>query len=128
MRVFSSMREGVKDEQYWIERREFGRREMRVQAVAHIPGRPPAYCIVRDLSAGGAFLEFYERLRPSVDFRLVIASRNIDVMCEVRHHRSGGVGVMFDRIQTAEIIPPMPPISVVALRRAIIGSVANKSA
>ncbi|MFM1814285.1 MAG: hypothetical protein RLZ98_980 [Pseudomonadota bacterium] len=88
------------------EKRRFGRREMRVQGVAHVPGRPPAYCIVRDLSQGGAFLEFQEPVVPSINFRLVIETHGIDAICEVRHHRSRGVGVMFDKVQGLHKLEP----------------------
>lgn len=92
---------------------------MRVQGVAYIPGRPPAYCTVRDLSASGAFLEFDERCEPVHNFRLVIETKGIDALCEVRHTRSRGVGVMFDRVQTAVIHPPAPRLSGTELREMV---------
>jgi hypothetical protein len=76
-----------------LDRRQFGRRESAIYAVAMIPGRAPAHCIVRNFSERGALLEFHDHIVPPFRFRLVIESKGVDVHCEVRHQGQYGVGV-----------------------------------
>lgn len=77
------------------EQRAFGRRESRIHAFVHISGRPPEPCIVRNYSDGGALLEIQGRLDIPAAFRLVIESKAVDALCEVRHVNDRLVGVQF---------------------------------
>lgn len=77
------------------DRRQFGRRESTIHAVALVGGRAPAHCVVRNFSEKGALLEFNNRFEPPFRFRLVIDSKDVDLVCEVRHQGSHGVGVHF---------------------------------
>jgi len=77
-----------------IEKRQFGRRESAIHAVAMFGGRT-AHCIVRNFSEGGALLEFNDSVTPPFRFRLIIEAKNVDVECEVRHQGKHGVGVSF---------------------------------
>ena len=106
------------------ERRDFGRRELRVHGVAYVPGRPPAYCTVRNLSEQGALLEFNEPLVTAQKFRLVVESKDFEVMCEARHHRRNTVGVLFD-VVVEDVIRTIPRrVSGTELREAIFVAVA----
>lgn len=51
------------------DRRQFGRRESAIHAVAMVGGKPPVHCIVRNVSERGALLEFKEPFVPSFRFR-----------------------------------------------------------
>lgn len=77
------------------DRRQFGRRESSVHAVAMAGGKPPAHCIVRNYSERGALLEFKEPFVPTFRFRLMIEAKGVDVLCEVRHQGQHGIGVLF---------------------------------
>lgn len=76
-------------------RRSFGRRQSCLRAVARIPGRPPEHCIVRNISEGGALLDFGYGLQPSFNFDLEIGPHQVVVGCEIRHQGQYGVGVKF---------------------------------
>lgn len=78
-----------------MERRQFGRRESAIHAIAIVGGKPPAHCIVRNYSERGALLEFKEPFVPPFRFRLVIEAKAVDALCEVRHQGLQGLGVMF---------------------------------
>jgi len=77
------------------DRRVFGRRESFIHAVVRIPGRPPEPCIVRNYSEGGALIEFPSKLEPPQTFRLIIDSKGVDTMCDVRRRNGATVGVQF---------------------------------
>ncbi len=77
------------------DRRLFGRRLVTIHGEVHIPGRPTTVCIIRDLSVGGARLEFHSRPWLPYSFRLTAPGAGLDVVCEVRHDRMSGVGVEF---------------------------------
>ena len=64
-------------------------------AIAFLPGRTPIHCIVRNISEGGALLEFAAALRFPAKFRLYIEEHNCEYHCEVRHEGEYGVGVFF---------------------------------
>lgn len=64
-------------------------------AIAIMPGRVPLNCVVRDLSDGGARLEFSEPLHYSTRFQLFIEAHDREYTCEVRHSGDYGVGVQF---------------------------------
>lgn len=92
------------------DKRQFGRRESAIHAVALIAGRAPAHCIVRNYSDRGALLEFKEPLVPPYRFRLQIEAKGVDVLCEVRHQGTYGVGVYFAGGSIGSLLDaPSPP-------------------
>lgn len=77
------------------DRRAFGRRRTTIHAIARIPGRPPERCILRNVSEGGALLDFERKIKPPFRFELAIEGYDLVGRCEVRHEGNHGVGVMF---------------------------------
>jgi PilZ domain len=77
------------------DRRAFGRRPTNQHAVAHIAGRAPLRCSVRDISEGGALLDFGEAVSLPWRLRLVWDGTGEAAECEVRHVRGGQAGVQF---------------------------------
>ena len=86
------------------ERRQFGRRETLLHAVALIPGRGSVHCVVTNLSEQGANLEFAEQLSLPPVMRIKIDALGFDRACNVRHQGAHGVGVVFIDQATAERI------------------------
>ena len=82
----------------------FGRRSMTCHAWIQIKRHQRIPCILRDISADGALLEFNGFAPPENSFRLTIDAEGIDAVCDVRHRRKNAVGVYFERpsIQPAE--------------------------
>jgi hypothetical protein len=93
------------------EQRGFGRRATLMHALARIPNRSPEPCIVRDISDGGARLEFAAGFEPPATFRLVIEPKGIDSMCEVRYRSANVVGVRFLAPDEAVTPTPLPTIA-----------------
>lgn len=77
------------------ERRQFGRRTTCLHAWVKIPGRPQIACLVRNLSVGGALLEFDVPDWLPYRFRLHIEASGFMTNCETRHVGTRAVGVMF---------------------------------
>jgi hypothetical protein len=101
------------------ERRAFGRRETAIDANVRIGHRNYA-CIIRDISEGGALLEFSEPVDLPSRIWLSWAQSNGEIVCEPRHTRGCRIGVQFARpIVLARSAPvqsneppaprPMPP-------------------
>jgi hypothetical protein len=78
-----------------VEQRAFGRRQTLEHAIVRIAGRPPMRCIVRDISEGGALLDFGEQVWLPFNFRLVWEGTQREEDCETRHQNSGRIGVQF---------------------------------
>ncbi len=76
------------------ERRAFGRRSTDMPARVRAAGIAQQSCTIRDISEGGALLEFASppELLPRVWLCL---SDGTDVLCDVRHARGNRVGVQF---------------------------------
>lgn len=102
------------------DRRQFGRRESALHAVALIPGRGPAHCIIRNFSERGALLEFRDHIVPPFRFRLVIEAKDVDAVVEVRHQGQHGVGVSVVSGSIAGLLdtPSASPAAPEAPRRA----------
>lgn len=66
-----------------------------LHAEALIPGRPRTLCVIRDISRGGALLEFQEKIVPPYRFNLRIAGKVNEILCEIRHQGRHGIGVRF---------------------------------
>lgn len=86
------------------DRRQFGRRQTNLQGWISVAGRPRLSCIVRDLSVGGALLEFEKPSWMPFNFKLTIEATRFVTWCEVRHHRANSVGVRFvEAVATTEV-------------------------
>ncbi len=79
----------------YSEKRQFGRRMTNIKAWVRIPGRPSVPCVLRNISQGGAMVEFDGDVWLPFSFRLTSEDRLIDCMCEVRHNYPRRVGVEF---------------------------------
>jgi hypothetical protein len=81
------------------ERRAFGRRRTHLHGFVHTSGRPAVPCIVRNISEGGALLEFDSDpfWLPSY-FTLTIDSDKFAARCEIRRKTPHGAGVMFEAV------------------------------
>mgnify|MGYP000996670244 CR=1 FL=1 len=79
----------------FTEKRQFGRRPTSMRAWAKVGGRPPQPCIVRDLSDGGALIEFDAPVWLPFSFRLTSETGEIDRVCEIRHQSERRFGVEF---------------------------------
>lgn len=77
------------------DRRQFGRRETLLHAVAVIPGRGSVHCTVTNLSAQGAHLTFAEQfvLPPIILIR--IEATGDQQNCSIRYQGAHGAGVLF---------------------------------
>jgi hypothetical protein len=103
-----------------FERRAFGRKETHISAQVRA-GHKIHACTIKDLSEGGALLEFSEEVALPVRLWLSWSDTRSEVMCEVRHARKTRVGVQFTRpmplavrpaidpVETATVIPALPP-------------------
>ncbi|MEQ1652104.1 MAG: PilZ domain-containing protein [Hyphomicrobium sp.] len=95
------------------ERRAFGRRETRLPAIVRINHRTTVSCTVRDVSEGGALLEFSEAVELPARIRLAMDSSPNDIICDVRHKRGKLAGVQFTggnlTIALRHIVDPADP-------------------
>jgi len=92
------------------ESRAFGRRQSHIHAFVHVAGLTPRPCIVRDLSEAGARLDFLENVELPTRVRLVVETKAIDTLCDVRHQQGSSVGVMFVS-EPAEKTKPRPTMA-----------------
>ena len=79
-----------------IERRTFGRRQTNDHAIVRVPGRPAIRCVIKNISDGGALLEFdapVSWLPFSFQLTWETGARRED--CEIKHHNGNRVGVAF---------------------------------
>jgi hypothetical protein len=77
------------------EQRAFGRRQTFEHAIVRVAGRVPVRCIVRDISEGGALLDFGDEVWLPFSFRLVWEGTRREEHCETRHQSGGRIGVQF---------------------------------
>lgn len=77
------------------DRRSFGRRQTNMIGWVKIPGRPLVSCTVRNISEGGANLEFHEMIVLPYSFLLKIETETGVRGCEMRHNYGQRVGVQF---------------------------------
>lgn len=86
----------------YAEKRSFGRRQTYLHGWVKIPGRPPLACTIRNMSDGGALLEF---MRPEVlpfSFILTVDGSKQSYGCEVRHSYYERIGVGFVDIASVQ--------------------------
>ena len=88
----------------FAEKRQFGRRQTSIRAWAKVGGRPSLPCVVRNLSEGGALLEFDEPVWLPFGFLLLSEYKTIDRVCEIRHQTANRIGVQF--VEHAEAYEP----------------------
>ena len=79
------------------ERREFGRRDAVIHAWAFTSGRSRLPCIIRNLSPGGALLEFPSGAPVAERFWLGSDADQRELRCLVRHRGPRALGVSFER-------------------------------
>ena len=103
------------------DRRTFGRRPTYQFAIVHRSGRPPLRCIVRDISEGGALLEFGEPIVLPSRVRVVWEGSTLELDCDVRHTQGTKAGVQFCTqaglafaremiaLKPAQSMPPLAP-------------------
>lgn len=77
------------------ERRNAPRREVHLEAKAGLRFDAPVACVVRNISAMGALIEFPEAVTVPKTFRISIDSAMFSAECELRHQKGTTVGVMF---------------------------------
>ena len=87
--------------------RQFGRRQTNLQGWISVAGRPRLSCIVRDISVGGALLEFEKPSWMPYNFKLTIDATRFVTWCEVRHHRANAVGVRFIEAMATSAVEPV---------------------
>ena len=87
------------------ERRQFGRRESCLHAVAIVAGRGHVHCKVANMSQQGALIVFDEKIVLPPVIRLKIEALGVEYPCCVRHSTPKGAGVMFvEEAEAREII------------------------
>lgn len=85
------------------DKRAFGRRPTFDHAIVRIPGRPPVRCTIKNISAGGALLDFGEEIWLPYNFPLSWEVGSREEACEVKHRNGQYVGVNFLRETEAAI-------------------------
>lgn len=81
------------------DKRKFGRRPSGGHGWVKVRGRPAIPCVIKNISQGGALLEFQTAEMLPYRFRLVIYSEGIDSDCETRHQTGNLMGVEFVRTE-----------------------------
>lgn len=79
----------------YSERRAFGRRAANLTGYVYLPGKAGIACTIKDISEGGALLEFPERMTLPLRLRLMREGSGVIADCEVRHARGKEAGVQF---------------------------------
>ena len=82
----------------FAERRQFGRRKTSLHAWISIEGRPKIACVVRNVSEGGALLEFPVPKAMPYRFQLIVDCEGFEAWCEIRHSGDTWAGVQFVRV------------------------------
>ena len=77
----------------FVERRQFGRRQVAFEGQVHVPLRPPLACRMLNLSQGGALLEIDRYEWVPAKFRVVVG--HFESECVVRHRDRRHIGVEF---------------------------------
>jgi hypothetical protein len=77
------------------EKRQFGRRQTYLHGWVIIPGRPKIACTIRNMSAGGALLEFMDAECLPFSFILTLEGVSQTLGCEVLHAYGTRFGVGF---------------------------------
>lgn len=94
-----------------FDRRVFGRRRTNIQASVRI-GYRIVPCTIKDLSEGGALLEFETQMDLPARLWLSWPGQSNEVVCEVRHTRRNSAGVQFTRPQALNLKAAVTPAEV----------------
>ena len=86
----------VKPAPSYVERRAFGRRETNIKATVRA-GTSMHVCLIKDLSEGGALLEFENQVTLPSLLWLRWDDVPSEIICEVRRHHGNRAGVQFAR-------------------------------
>lgn len=86
----------------FVERRQFGRRKTCLHGWVVVDGRPRRPCLVRNVSEGGALLEFEIPKVMPYRFTLIIDCKGFEAWCETRHTGETWMGVQFVRVDKIE--------------------------
>ena len=97
-----------------FERRAFGRRRTHIRASLRI-GYRVVKCTIKDISEGGALLEFEEHLDLSGRVWLSWPDQPNELVCQVRHSRNNSAGVQFVTPQALNLKPTVTPANVFKL-------------
>ena len=97
------------------DRRAFGRRETHMAASVRLPNHTLYDCVIRDISEGGALLEFPQRIEVSGRLRLRLEAGSQEIICDVRHTRGNRAGVEFARPIALAARPIVAPADAAAL-------------
>ena len=89
------------------ERRAFGRRQTEEHAIVRVAGSPPIRCVIRNISDGGALLDFGEPVWLPFTFRLLWEGTKREETSETKHQNGGRLGVSFIAKQAADLSKPM---------------------
>ena len=77
------------------ERRQFGRRAVRLQGWVEVPGRPRISCFVSNISGTGARLELMDDFFLPYHFHISIPDEGMRRRCEVKYTAHRVVGVRY---------------------------------
>jgi hypothetical protein len=78
-----------------IDRRGAVRKEVHIPAKVGFRDLAPIACMVRNVSAMGALIEFDSDVVLPQTFRIIVESKMFWADCEVRHQKGRSAGVMF---------------------------------
>ena len=88
--------------QVHVDRRQFGRRKTCLHGWIILEGRPRLACLVRNVSEGGALLEFEVPKIMPYRFGIKIESKGFEALCETRHKSDTWIGVQFVRFDQVQ--------------------------
>lgn len=89
----------------FVDRRQFGRRQTAWHAWVKMPGRTRIACLVRDMSRDGARIELPSTEWLPYNLSLVIEAIGAEYRCEVKYRRSDYLGVRFLEPAEAGVTP-----------------------
>ncbi|MEQ1718697.1 MAG: PilZ domain-containing protein [Hyphomicrobium sp.] len=99
--------------QIGFERRAFGRKETHISAQVRA-GHRIMTCIIKDISEGGALLEFEEEVELPARVWLSWTHARPEIVCDVRHVRKNRAGVQFARPMPLAVRPSVDPVEATA--------------
>jgi hypothetical protein len=85
------------------ERRAFGRRDTQEHAIVRIAGRPTLRCVIRNISDGGALLDFGQEVWLPFQFKLIWEGTGRQETCDIKHQNGPRIGVSFVATQHKDV-------------------------
>lgn len=110
-----------------FDRRVFGRRRTDISAQVRI-GYRVIQCVIKDISEGGALLEFSSVADLPARLWLSWPEHKTEILCEVRHTRRNTAGVQFSRSQTMALRPAVAPSEPLALHPTSLAAAPDRAA